>query len=694
MQRLRSRTALCFLSLLVAASTLARAQEQARRLSPELLWQLARVNDPQVSPDGERLLYELREYSLAANRGTSQVMLLELGSGSARALTASGSNRNARWSPDGKSVAFLSTRSGAPQVFVIAVDGGEARQLTQVEGGVDNLLWSPDGARLAFTARVKLDPDVHDLHPDLPLADAKVYDDLMVRHWDSWNDGTYNHLFVVDRKGGEPRDLMAGLRAHTPLPPFGGLEQITWTPDSQALVYAARRVPDDARLLAAKTTNSGLWLAPLDGGEPVDLVPDFAGYDTNPAFSPDGKHFAWLSMARDGYESDVNRLMVADFDPKARRLGGARRADQWDGTVTEFSWAADGRSLLFAADWRGTTPLFRVGRGGGEPQRVTSGRWQFTSPVCGPGGDFAYALRQQTERPAELVRIALGGEPGEGQALTDHNGEVFATLALPKVEERWFQASDGERIHAWVVLPPDFDPKRRWPMLLFCQGGPQSQVGQGFSTRWNFHLMASQGYVVLAVNRRGLPGFGSRWNEQISRDWGGQCMQDLLSATDAMQQEPYIDRARTAAVGASFGGYTVYWLMGHDPQKRFAAMIAHCGVFNLESMYLSTEELFFVDWDLGGPFWRDDAIRADYERFSPHRFVGEWRTPLLVIHGQQDFRVPLEQGLQAFTAARLQGCPSRFVYFPGESHWVLGPQNGVLWQRLFFDWLDRWCKTR
>src|SRR5690606_24693455 len=288
----------------------------------------------------------------------------------------------------------------------------------------------------------------------------------------------------------------------------------------------------------------------------------------------------------------------------------------------------------------------------------------------------------------------LGEGPAEGTAVSDVNGEIFARLELPSVEERWFEATDGERIHAWVVYPPDFDPARRYPMLTYCQGGPQSQVGQWFSFRWNFHLMAAQGYIVLAVNRRGLPGFGTAWNEQISRDWGGQAMQDLLSATDAMFREPFVDREHTAAVGASFGGYTVYWLMGHDQEDRFCTMVAHCGVFNLESMYLSTEELFFVNWDLGGPYWVTPEVQRDYERFSPPRSVGEWDTPLLVIHGQRDFRVPVEQGIQAFTAAQLRGVPSRLLYFPEESHWVLGPQNGVLWHRVFFEWLDRFCKPR
>jgi dipeptidyl aminopeptidase/acylaminoacyl peptidase len=650
------------------------------RLTPELLWKLDRVSDPQVSPDGRAVLYHVRSYSLAENRGATHLYWRDLKDGRERRLTTAGSNWNARWLPAGDAIVFLSSRSGAAQAWRLELAGGDPVQLTAVAGGIDNLLVSPDAKWLAFTARVKLDPDIHDLHPDLPHADARVYDSLMVRHWDQWRDGTYNHLHVQAIDGGEPRDLMAGLRIETPLPPFGGVEQITWTPDSAALIYTARM-----RQGEAETTNSDLWLAPLDAGPHRNLTVTNPGYDTTPAFSPDGRRLAWLSMARDGYESDVNRLMVSTW-PQLE----PRRVDEWDGTVAEFTWSKDSKTLVFGADHRGTTQLFEVGIGGGVPAPRTAGRWQFSHPVV-LADDQVLALRQNTERPFELVRVERGTQPSAGVPITDVNGEHFAKLALPIVEERWFEATDGASIHAWVVKPPDFDPSKRWPMLLYCQGGPQSQVGQWFSYRWNFHLMAARGYVVLAVNRRGLPGFGAAWNEQISGDWGGQCMQDLLSATDAMQAEPWIDRKRTAAIGASFGGYTIYWLMGHDPERRFCAMLAHCGVFNLESMALSTEELFFVNWDLGAGYWRDESIRRRYEAFSPHRFVQEWRTPLMVIHGQQDFRVPLEQGLGAFTAAQLQGCPSRFVYFPEESHWVLGAQNGVLWHRLFFDWLDRWC---
>ncbi|MBK8977536.1 MAG: S9 family peptidase [Planctomycetes bacterium] len=680
------RSAPALLMAVVTAVVFGSPVSAQQRMTPELLWKLGRVSDVQVQPGGARLLYTVRRYELAQNRGESQVFELDLATGQHRQLTTVGSNFEARWSPRGDRIAFLSTRDGAPQIHVLALDGGEARRITGVTGGVANLAWSPDGAWFSFTTDVQLDPTVHDLYPDLPMADARIYDDLMVRQWDRWVDGSYSHLFVVPSDGSaEPRDLMAGMRADTPLKPFGGGEQIAWAPDSKSIVYTCKRVESPET-----STDSDLFEVRLDAPEHRSLTDGMPGYDTNPSFSADGRHLAWLSMARDGYESDQNRLFVLD-----RQSGSRRRVDAWDGTIDEFAWLPGDAGFLLGADWRGAHQIFALPLAGGEPRQVTGGRWHFSGLAPAAGGDSVFATRMRMERPAEVVRVALGtDEPQQGVALTDVNGPIYEQLVQPAVEERWFDATDGERIHAWVVKPPDFDPSRRYPMITYCQGGPQSQVGQSFSFRWNFHLMAANGYVVLGVNRRGLPGFGTRWNEAISGDWGGQPMQDILSATDAMFEEPWIDREHTAAVGASFGGYTIYWLMGHDQRDRFCAMIAHCGVFNLESMYLATEELFFPNWDIGGPYWRDPAIQRDYDRFSPHRFVQHWDTPLLVIHGQRDFRVPVEQGLQAFTAAQLQGVPSRFLYFPAESHWVLSPQNGVLWHRVFFDWLDRYCESR
>ncbi len=665
----------------IVLATLAPLSAQDR-LTPELLWKLGRVSDVQASPDGKALLYQVRRYDLAANSGETQVWRLDLSTMQHKQLTTVGSNFGARWSPDGKQIAFLSTRSGSAQIHVLDVSGGEARQVTEHQGGVSNLQWSPDGKWFSFTASVKLDRDVHDMFPDLPKADARIYDDLMIRHWDQWEDGSYSHLFVVPVGGGIARDLMPALRASTPLPPFGGVEQIAWAPDSKHLCYVAKIVDDPE-----SSTNSDVYMVPVAGGDAVDLTDGMPGYEIDPSFAPDGKTVAFSSMATAGYESDQNRLFVVDLASHERR-----QITDWDLTVGTFAWLPDGSGFLLTADTEGTRQVFRVPFSGGKPEAVTEGRWHFDDVVPAPDGSAFYALRMQTERPFEVVRVALGGEPDEGKALTDVNGAIFAKLALPKVEARWFDATDGKKIHSWIIYPPDFDPSKKWPMLLYCQGGPQSQVGQWFSFRWNFHLMAADGYVVLAVNRRGLPGFGTAWNAEISKDWGGQPMQDLLSATDAMQKEPFIDRKHTAAVGASFGGYTIYWLMGHDQPDRFCAMVAHDGVFNLESMYLSTEELWFPNWDIGGPYWASPAIQKDYQRFSPHEYVQNWDTPLLVIHGQKDFRVPFEQGLQAFTAAQLRGLPSRLLYFPEECHWVLGAQNGVLWHRVFFDWLDRFCK--
>jgi dipeptidyl aminopeptidase/acylaminoacyl peptidase len=663
------------LSLLLFAAPVAAQQ----RLTPELLWQLNRLSEPRLAPDGRQLAYVLRTYDLAADSGNSQVLIHNLDSGVTIKLQHAGSNDNIMWSPDGNAVAVVSTRSGTPQIWMMRQDAGEPRQVTDHPGGVANASLSPTGEYFAFTADVKLDQDVHDRHPDLQKANALLYDDLMVRHWNQWKDGTYSHLFVMPGNGGKAVDLMAGERADTPLKPFGGAEQIAWTPDGKELIYTAKKVPHPE-----VSTDSGLYAVSVKGGPARCLTEGMPGFDQDPVCSPDGRFIAFGSMARGGFESDKMRVFLHDRrDGKNREL-----LPDFDESVHGLQWAADSKSLYGMVETKGTKQVYRITLDG-KIAPLTKGRHELDDLQVGGTGTLV-ALQSTTERPAEIVKI--DPESGALTPVTDWNGRLLKNLDQPTVKEEWFPATDGKQILSFTVLPPGFDPQKKYPMLLYCQGGPQSMVGQWFSYRWNFHLMAAQGYVVAAVNRRGLPGFGSQWNDQISRDWGGQCMKDLLSVCDAMQQRPYIDKARCAAVGASFGGYSVYWLMGNGGD-RFACMIAHCGVFNLESMYLSTEELWFPNWDLGGPFWRSPEVQKDYERFSPHRYLQNWKTPLMVIHGGRDYRVPLEQGLQAFTAARVQGVPARFLVFPEECHWIMKPQDGVLWHREFFRWLDQYCKA-
>lgn len=688
----------CTWALTLACASSALAQEPANlRLTTERLWELGRVGTPAVSPDGTALAWTVRRFDLAANAGRSDLLVCDLPEGEPRELLVgwksigdvqwiAGSNGNSLW--------FTGQRNAespaSPQAFrldatAIAGESVDPRQVTSYDFPVANLKVSPNGQRIAFTRDIKLDPTVQDLYPDLPKADARIIDALMYRHWNEWHDFAYSHLHFADLQAdgsvGPATDLMPEQRNDCPVPPFGGTEQFAWHPNSQLIAYTTK-----ISETPAQSTDSSVWIIDVtDPSSARNVTTGRPGYDNDPFWSPDGDVLAFHSMVRPGFEADRNRVML--YEIKTGKLMEATEGLDQNALHSRFS--PSGLAIVFQSEFEGTVQIY-TRNSQGELRQLTSGDHNWGLVDLLPDGQQAVVTRQDMIRPDELFLLDLN--TGKASAVSHTNDAIFATLELPRIERRIVTATDGKPITCWVALPPDFDPEseKKWPLLLYCQGGPQSGVTQFFSYRWNFHLMASQGYVVIAPNRRGLPGFGQQWNDQISGDWGGQAMQDLLSATDDISKEPWIDTQRRGAVGASFGGYTVYWLMGNHAD-RFQAMIAHCGVFNLESMYGSTEELFFVDWDLGGPYWGNAETAARYEQFSPHRFVRNWQTPLLVIHGEKDFRVPINQGLEAFTAAQLQKVPSRFLYFPGEGHWVMQPQNGVLWNRVFFEWLERFC---
>jgi dipeptidyl aminopeptidase/acylaminoacyl peptidase len=668
--------------------------QAGERLTPERLWELARLGSVCLHPEGNTVAYAVRRYNLQENQGTSEIHLLDLATQQDRLLIGSLKTADSlefATTPQGLRLFYIAVPRGEqfkdaqPQVWSIDLGGGAPVQVTSVAAGVANLKVSPTGAQIAFTSKVKLDATVNELYPDLPKADARIIDSLMYRHWDSWHDYAYSHVHVArlndDGRAGEPVDLMPGLRADCPLPPFGGAEQFNWSPDGKEIAYTAKVVNNPA-----ESTDSDIYVVSVDGSQSTAcLTPGMNGLDTDPTYAPNGAFIAFHSMRRAGFEADKSRLLL--FDRASRTIRDLTA--QLDQTTHGVTWMPDSQSLVFRSELRGCEQLFRVALADGGITQVSRGAFDWGIRGVLPDGQTLLVDSQTMLRPHELSLLNLSD--ATSRVVTRLNDQLLSPLDLPKVTERRVMATDGQWIHCWVIYPPDFDPHKKWPLITYCQGGPQSQIGQWFSYRWNFHLMAANGYVIVAPNRRGLPGFGSAWNDQISGDWGGQAMQDILAATDAMMVEPYIDTQRMAAVGASFGGYSVYWLMGNH-QDRFRCMIAHAGVFNLESMYGATEEIWFSNWDLGGPYWQSPEVQQVYDRSSPHRFVGNWRTPLLVVHGEKDFRIPVTQGMEAFTAAQLNGVPARFLYFPDEGHWVMSPQNGVLWHRVFFDWLDRYCK--
>jgi dipeptidyl aminopeptidase/acylaminoacyl peptidase len=660
------------LPLLLLLSVIGNAQD---RMTPELLWSLKQVNGEGMSPDAKTVFYSARTYDVKTEKSTTKFYALSLKTGerSERKETKSVFQREeAVWyATDNKAIHKSSDKGKHWQSIY-----------TDVEG-IDNIRISPDGRYIAFTKDILIKPVLaKDIYPDLPKSTAHIYTDLTYRHWDTWEDGKFSHLFIAPLNGGKAIDLMVNEPYDVPQKPFGGAEDYIWSPDGKGLVYVCKKKYGKEY---AQSTNTDIYYYDIAKKQTINLTANMMGYDMAPAFSPDGQYLAWTSMRRDGYEADKNDIYVMDV--KKRSALKLNLTQGWDGTVNSFIWSNDGKKILFSAPWEGTEQLFDVNFPGytrmlPAVHKITEGKFDVNG-LIGQSGNEAIITRSDMNHANELFTVDLNS--GDMRQLTHENDQTYSSIKLSKTELRRIRTEDNHTMGVWVIYPPDFDPAKKYPTLLYCQGGPQSALSQFYSFRWNFQLMAANGYIIVAPNRRGMPGWGVKWNEVISKDWGGEPMQDYLTAIDALSQEPYVDVNRLGCVGASYGGYSVYMLAGMH-NNRFKTFIAHDGLFDLKSWYGTTEELWFANWDIGGPYWQKPQPKG-YEKFNPSNYVDKWNTPIMIVQGGIDYRVPIEQGLEAFQAAQLRGIKSKLLYLPNENHWVLHPQNALVWQREFFNWL-------
>lgn len=650
---------------------------QNQLLTPEILWKVGRVGLECVSPDGQTAIYGVQRYDVAANNGSRALFAINLATGETRRLTDfTKSSGDAEFHPGGQKIGFLMDGN----LYEVSLSGIAApAKVSDLE--INGFHYSPDGKKVLFCKDVKLDKTPGELYPDLPKNSAKISDGLFYRHWKSWHDYSYSNVFFVGYAAGkfegEPVNIQ-NERFDTPLTPDGGMEQIIWSPDGRFIMYTCRKLNGTAE---AQSTNSDLYAYELASGKTLNFTEDLRGYDREPVFSPDGHYLVWTSLATAGYEADRPRLMILDTRTQQREeltLG-------WTYEANHPTWAADSKSLYFISSENFTQQIYQINILDKKIRRITTGTHDYTSLKL--AGNQLVTTRVSMIQPAEIYVVnPQNGAATQRSFVTE---DPWKGLAKPTIERRTVKTFDGKDMNVWLLLPPNFDPNKKYPALVYCQGGPQSALSQFFSYRWNLGLMASQGYVVVAPCRRGMPGSGQAWNDAITGRWG-DAMKDYLSATDAVAKEPFVDASRMGAVGASFGGYAVYWLAGNH-NKRFKTFISHCGLFNLESFYGTTEEVWFPNHDFEGAYWQKNTPRM-YQNDSPHRFVQNWDTPILVIHNELDFRVPFGEGMQAFQAAQLQGIPSRFLSFPDEGHWMSKPQNSLLWQREYFGWLDKWLK--
>ena len=683
-------------------------------MTPEALWAMGRIGNAVASADGRQIVYQIGYYSVKANKSQQKIAIINAdGTGNSTLTTGSKSETDPVWL-NGK-IAFLS----GGQIWTMNTDGTDRQQISKTTKDIEGFKFSPDGSKVILLHSIDFNEVIKKNPEDLPKATGRLVTDLMYRHWDHYVE-SIQHPFVAEVTSDGIKDgidILEGEPYECPMEPFGGVEQLAWSPDSKTIAYTCRKKTGRDYAIS---TDSDIYLYNIGTRETKNLCkpagyvePDIdptktmkyqkvnaeenlknnVGYDQNPQFSPDGKYIAWTSMLRDGYEADRNRLCIYDLATGEKKYV----TEQFDSNVDAFVWSDSKDAMIyFIGVWHATENLYAV-NWKGELKQLTDTWDDFGSLSLMNNGKQLLMERHNYTPPADLYIVTPNfkkPEKTETFQLTFENKHILDQLAKPTVQQRWVKTTDGKEMLTWIILPPNFDETKKYPTLLFCEGGPQSPVSQFWSYRWNFMIMASNGYVIVAPNRRGLPGFGQEWLEEISGDWTGQCMQDYLAAIDdAANNLPYVDKDRLGAVGASFGGFSVYYLAGHH-DKRFKAFISHDGAFNLESMYTDTEEVFFSNWEYDDAYWNKDqtANATRTYNYSPHKFVDNWDTPILCIHGEKDYRIVYNQGMGAFNAARLRGVPAELLIFPDENHWVLKPQNGILWQRTFFDWLDRWLK--
>jgi dipeptidyl aminopeptidase/acylaminoacyl peptidase len=662
-------------------------QAAARRaITFKDLISMHRVSDPQLSPDGKWITYTVATPDLDANRTMRNIWLVPAEGGEGRQLTRGSSDERARWSPDGKKIVFLSSRDGATEIYSLILDGGEAGRITWLSTGADNEIVSPDGKWIAFVSRVYPDckddacNQKRDLEAEQSKVKAHIAEKLLYRHWTDWSDGKRSHLFIVASTGGTPRDLTPG--ADYDVPPFnlGEPEAIAFSPDSKELCFTANTDKDEA-----VSTNGDLFTVPVTGeGEPKRITANPAD-DWGAQYSPDGKWIAYRAQKQPGYESDRWRLMLYE-------RGNEKRVDlteKFDANVEQFAWAPDSKSIYFVTEEKAEIPIYEIpAEEGKTPKEVIASGANDEVSVSHDGGTLVFT-RTSLTMPAEVFTADSNGT--NVRQITHQNATLLAQLELPAAEPLWFAGAEGTQVEGLLLRPPNFDASKKYPLLLLIHGGPQGEWDDAWGYRWNPQVMAAPGYVALMINPRGSFGYGSKFTEEISKDWGGKAYTDLIDGVDAtIAKYPFIDGTRMGAAGGSFGGYMIDWIATHT--GRFKCLISHAGPYDEVAMYGSTEELWFMNWEFGGPPWSNPEL---YEKWSPNEYaaaLGKYKTPTLVIDGELDFRVPYTQDLEFFTALQVQGVPSKLLIFPDEGHWVLKPQNSGLWYKTFLEWLGKYLK--